>query len=391
MPGSVKRLYSLDALRGFAALVVVIWHWQHFYAISGRWPHVWHRESEPFFALLRPFYLEGWAAVDVFFALSGFVFFWLYAGRVAAGEVRASAFAWKRFSRLFPLHLAALVLVVGLQALFRARTGTDFIFPSTDWGRLAASLFMAQQWLPPTIAQCFNGPAWTVSVEAGLYVLFFLLCRLGFAGPKSAVVVSLCGIALFFWNEFIGRGVCGFFLGGVCYFAVAAIQARADARRIAKGVIGLALILWVVTLLEIHSGLLHQRAEDFTDFIAADDFYAVQKVHIFQFLYVYTVVPVSIIALALHECVLGSGRLGGVYRRMSYLGDISYSTYMLHFPLQIGCALLALQFGFGPALFENGLMLLGFYVLLLGLAALSWRWFEMPAQQVLRLPRMRNA
>lgn len=391
MAGSVKRLYSLDALRGVAALVVVIWHWQHFYAISGRWPRVWHRESEPFFALLRPFYLEGWAAVDMFFALSGFVFFWLYAARVSAGEVRASAFAWKRFSRLYPLHLAALVLVVVLQILFRARTGTDFIFPSADWGRLAACLIMAQQWLPPTIAQCFNGPAWTVSIEAGLYVLFFLLCRLGFAGPKSACVVSLAGIALFSWNEFIGRGVTGFFLGGVCYYAVAAIQARTDARRIAWASIWLALVLWVVALGEIVCGLLHQSAEVLTDFIAADDFYAVQKGHIFQFLYVYTVVPASIIALALHESVLGSGILGGVYRRLSYLGDISYSTYMLHFPLQIACALLALQFGFGPAVFDNGLLLVAFYGVLLALGAASWRWFEIPAQQALRLPRVKSA
>jgi peptidoglycan/LPS O-acetylase OafA/YrhL len=26
-----ERLYSLDALRGVAALVVIFWHWQHFF------------------------------------------------------------------------------------------------------------------------------------------------------------------------------------------------------------------------------------------------------------------------------------------------------------------------------------------------------------------------
>lgn len=26
-----KRIYTLDVLRGFAALSVVLWHWQHFF------------------------------------------------------------------------------------------------------------------------------------------------------------------------------------------------------------------------------------------------------------------------------------------------------------------------------------------------------------------------
>ena len=66
----MKRLYSLDAIRGLAALTIVIWHWQHFFALSGHWPAVWARDGQPFYHLLEPLYLEAWAAVDLFFALS---------------------------------------------------------------------------------------------------------------------------------------------------------------------------------------------------------------------------------------------------------------------------------------------------------------------------------
>ena len=71
------RLYSLDALRGLAALGVVLWHWQHFFTKGMGLPY--HAETLPFFGLLFPFYRFGWLAVFLFFSLSGFVFFWLYA------------------------------------------------------------------------------------------------------------------------------------------------------------------------------------------------------------------------------------------------------------------------------------------------------------------------
>jgi peptidoglycan/LPS O-acetylase OafA/YrhL len=100
---TAKRLYSLDALRGVGALAIVVWHWQHFYAIGGTWAAGWSRAAEPLYPFLKPFYEEGWVAVDLFFAVSGFVFFWLYLEPVARREIGAGTFARQRFSRLYPL------------------------------------------------------------------------------------------------------------------------------------------------------------------------------------------------------------------------------------------------------------------------------------------------
>ena len=82
-----SRLYSIDVLRGLGALAVVVWHWQHFEAISGSWPPDWNRADQPFYEILKPLYGYGWMAVDIFFAVSGFVFFWLYLGPVAKRDV----------------------------------------------------------------------------------------------------------------------------------------------------------------------------------------------------------------------------------------------------------------------------------------------------------------
>ncbi|MGZ6021865.1 MAG: acyltransferase family protein, partial [Rhizomicrobium sp.] len=114
----IKRLTALDALRGVAALSVVAWHWQHFFAISGDWQPGWSRTMQPFYWLLKPLYVQGWAAVDLFFVLSGFVFFWLYSQSIREQRMAVGAFALMRFSRLYPLQVLMLVTAAVLQAVY---------------------------------------------------------------------------------------------------------------------------------------------------------------------------------------------------------------------------------------------------------------------------------
>jgi peptidoglycan/LPS O-acetylase OafA/YrhL len=378
----MKRLYSLDAIRGLAALTIVIWHWQHFFAMSGSYPPVWPRDAQPFFHLLEPFYLEAWAAVDLFFALSGFVFFWLYREAIRERKVAAGKFALLRFSRLWPLHALMLVAVALLQSAFHARTGTYFIFPAGAWDRFAANLFMVQQWVPLNFDQTFNGPAWTVSVEAGLYVLFFVLCRLGLNGWKSAAAAVVAGLLLYSWNQMIGRGMMGFFFGGVAYFAVEKIRTLKSARRVSQAIGLLCLAVWALVVIEIEFGPMHQAVEWITDRLP-DDWYDPDYTNVyFHIAYILTAVPLTVTALALSETVLNL--FPRFYKKTTYLGDISYSVYMLHFPLQTACALTALSIGLTPMAFMHWWSMLGFYAVLLVLATLSYRYYEKPMQKWIR-------
>ena len=290
-------------------------------------------------------------------------------------------FAWLRFSRLYPLHLMTLLAAACLQYFFHNATGHYFIYDANDTQHFLASLVMAQQWLPPNIDQSFNGPAWSVSVEVLLYAIFFVLCRGGLRGGWMSLLVSVLAIPLLWWNEFIARGVMGFFLGGAILTATDAIRARADAKWIARVLCMAALALWAAVIVETYLGPLHDAAYWLSGQISHDagKRYIGNSENLFLLLFIFTVSPITIMALALHEQVLG-----GKWQRFSFVGDISYSTYMLHFPMQLCLALIATHFALAPPFFENGIALVLFYAALIGLGALSFNAIERPAQSKLR-------
>ena len=136
------RLYSLDGLRGLAALSVVFWHWQDFF-LSGPVPKTVDRMKLPLYDWFFLFYEHGWLAIDLFFCLSGFVFYWQYSRSVAEGSITPGGFAILRLSRLYPLHVVTLVLVaIGQYVLMQAQ-GTFFVYEHNDLTHFLLNLLFA--------------------------------------------------------------------------------------------------------------------------------------------------------------------------------------------------------------------------------------------------------
>jgi peptidoglycan/LPS O-acetylase OafA/YrhL len=378
-PAPLKRLHSLDALRGVAALSVVFWHWQHFFALNGAWLAGWKRGDQPLYWLFRPLYDHGWAAVDLFFPLSGFIFFWLYREAIAEKHLDGRGFALLRFSRLYPLHTAMLFLAAALQYVYLRRTGAWFIYSANDWQHFLSSLVMAQQWLPPTLGQCFDGPAWSVSIEVLLYIVFFFVVRAGFGGWRAALAIAFISIPLVLWNEFIARGLMGFFVGGAAFHFGEWIKSRADARRIAQALGLAAIAIWIYIVFESYLMPVHKLIAHFAGSAARGDVYDDEVGWFFRLMFTFVATPVTILALALDEQLLG-----GRYRGLSPLGDISYSTYLLHIPLQMMLALIALQIGLHPKDFMQPWVMGAFFLVLIGLGTLSFRHFERPMQRWVR-------
>ncbi len=115
-PGPAPPTYFVwvDALRGLAALSVVVFHYHHFYLrdAAGR-PDIPETGTFPYAAILDAAYRHGGLAVEHFWVISGFVFAHVYLGR----PTTMRAFWVARFARLYPLHLVTLLAVAALQAV----------------------------------------------------------------------------------------------------------------------------------------------------------------------------------------------------------------------------------------------------------------------------------
>lgn len=368
-PATPLRFHSLDVLRGVAALAVVFWHWQHFF-YTGVVPGTVILERLPLYDAFAPLYLHGWQAVDLFFALSGFVFYWLYAGKVAQATIPARDFAVLRFSRLYPLHLLTLLAVAAGQYWYMSRLGTYFIYPFNDPFHFLLNLVFAPSWSFEH-GYSFNAPVWSVSVEILLYTLFFLVCRwLPVRAPLLLLLAAGGFTVIAGWYPPIGRGIGSFFLGGCMFLAWRAIQATPHRDTLQRGITIAGAAAWLGTLLVVLAAVHGLPLPAWLSAGANIVSHHWGPVVLF---------PLTILWLALTET-----RHGGFGRRWAWLGDLSYSSYLLHFPLQMLTMALVLQTPATRGVFYSPVLFMLFFVVLIALSLASHRWFEVPVQRALR-------
>lgn len=368
---AITRFYSLDILRGVAALGVVFWHWQHFFARSTKGQVNFGKL--PLYRWFFLFYESGWLAVDLFFGLSGFVFYWLYSKSIAERSVSPLHFGLLRFSRLYPLHFATLVLVAIGQLSYRSINGSSFIYVFNDVKHFLLNIFFVSSWGFER-GFSFNGPVWSVSIEVLLYLLFFIGCRFL---PVRALIVAPISIIGFFviarFNAAIGRGVGSFFLGGCIFFAYKAIVASRQRRAITKSILYLTIVAWAVTLffqqqrVDVHAHLLKMPI--------------LARITLWQPVWpvLMLLFPLTILALALVETHRGT--LG---KRLSFIGDISYSSYLIHFPLQLAVATMVSWLSLGTLIYYSPWFLGLFFLVLISICFCSYRCFEAPLQKAIR-------
>jgi len=371
-----KRFDSLDALRGLAALSVVLWHWHHFELLPTA------RMTElPMSLALRIFYTQGWTAVYLFFCLSGFVFYWRYSRAVAESTVTLRDFAVFRFSRLYPLHLVTLLLVAAAQAWMMRATGQYFVYPLNDSRHFLLNLLFASSWGFEE-GYSFNAPIWSVSVEVLLYALFFLWCR---SLPVRLPVLAATSLVGFLfvsrYNADIGQGIGFFFMGGCVFLLHERIVATHRARGVMRWVLGLTCLGWglfiLASMLGFRAAWLSLRSVPFlwrfdAHFVTLASFAVIKLPAIVLF-------PLTILSLALVESHRDS-----FGRRLSFLGNASYSIYLLHFPLQLVVAALAVRGVVSSSWLSTPWFMAVFVGVLVLVSSASYHCFEVPTQRFLR-------
>lgn len=374
-----SRFFSLDALRGVAALSVVFWHWQHFFV--GHSLDIAWREAVPFHDLLSVLYQKGWLAVDLFFSLSGFVFFWLYSESVAKGTITGRHFALLRFSRLYPLHIATLLFVAAGQQIYSGLIGRYFVYSYNDVWHLFLNLLFISSWGLER-GYSFNGPIWSVSVEILLYALFFIFCRLMPIRLSLLLIVSFLGFLVLqpIYSP-IGRGVGSFYLGGCVYVVYRRVLSIDGWINYVSPLSGIALLSWLLTIWLFKAGFgPHWLPVSSLPFLWRFDaeFRLVLNLLIDHWSQI-VLFPLTILALALVESQ--RGELG---KRLAFLGDASYAIYLLHFPLQLVVATFVVWLKFDREIFVSPWFMIAFFITLIALSLASHRFFELPIQKLLR-------
>lgn len=344
----------VDALRGIAALIVVVFHYHHFYLQDYRGRGEIPAIAEfPYASILSPLYHYGANAVELFWVISGFVFMHVYLRK----KTSFGGFWLARFARLYPLHFATLLFVALIQAINWSAFGTWQIYGENDLRHFGLQLFLATNWSNLSRGLSFNGPIWSVSVEIAAYMLFFLgiwalrRFRLLAAGVICAVCLILSQ-ADWFDPPFIRKAlfVCAayFFFGSCIYFLFLACRGR-------RTLIGTGMAAFAGTaVLMVLAGQ--------------------------SWLLLPLVSAGLILGAALLDLTAGS--LG---HRLKHLGDISYSLYLVHVPIQMVFLTVVDFIAPGYRGFAGSYWLLPAHLALSCLlATLVYRWFELPAGRFLR-------
>ena len=192
-PLTEGRLQSIDALRGIAALGVVLYHavLQTNNAVPAnlfRWPV----KSLQFVSSF------GYVGVFLFFVISGFCIHLQWAKARARGEspsIQFGAFWRRRFRRLYPPYLIAFALFMLMMALSTGINLTHFFVYD-----VVMHLLMLHN-LDPYTCYSINGVFWTLAIEEQLYLAYFLLLFLRSRWGWGPTLV-ICAAARVGWFAF---------------------------------------------------------------------------------------------------------------------------------------------------------------------------------------------
>ena len=354
-PRSVQRIDSLTGLRWWAAFGVFAYHMNNLAPL-------------PIAALLQ----WGNYGVTFFFVLSGFVLSWSARPETTSPQT----FWWRRFARIYPAHFVALLLAILVFYSFNPDPAQWWVKPF-DLPILLLSVVLIQGWWrDPLILFSGNPAAWTLTCEAFFYALHPGLNRgLRRLGKRWALVVA----ALVVLVAFAYRAALIVWPGVVpdlpwpilrlTEFVIGMAMAQAFLRGWRPRITPLATYISAALLL----GWLTISTQFTEDFIVA------QSTIAFANELIIVLCAAMIATVAARDLRDGKSMLR--HRIVLWLGDLSYSFYLVH--ATIIYALLAIVGPQGGG-WSNAPWYVLCLVLAIGLASLLHYFVERPAERALR-------
>jgi peptidoglycan/LPS O-acetylase OafA/YrhL len=351
-----RYLPGLDGLRALAVLSVLLFHGQWSWA-SG-----------------------GFLGVSLFFTISGFLIASLLViERDRAGRIDLAGFWTRRARRLLPgayttialTWVASLVVDLGSRAALR-RDATASMFYVANWRFIAEGAHYGGLFRAPSPFLQF----WSLAIEEQFYLVVAPVFVLAFVLSKrwrSLLVVPLCAVAALYFASLAtpARAYFGTFarfpelLAGVVLALAVGRRVFAGGADIRSVRVRSAINLASVIGLAVYAVLVNRARSAET--LAEGGW-------------------LPAVAVANAAIVAGVSFEWGILRRcfairpLPAIGRLSYSLYLVHWPLFLVLTEARLGFG-GPALFATRI------ASSFAVAALMFRFIEAPARRGLRTPR----
>ena len=325
------RYVMLDLWRGAAALWVVIHHAALYAGTDATAAGTGVRDVLGRFVVRLA--QGGWYGVPIFFVISGYCIAATAESHYRNGHA-IKTFFWRRFRRIFPPYWAALAVtlaIYGVAALFSEGMALNeklagfpplrALTPLHWFGNLT----LTDSWLHHVLggeSVILLGPSWSLMYEEQFYLVCGLcLVLFGARFLRGAVGVTvLVGLVMLATRGSWPEGVAGFFfdgrwllfaLGLAVYFYLN--HAAARVRRLLLGGFALALT-WSVALRNGWLGVLQSPIQRLmsAEFVAGALF--------------------ALVLIVFHRWD-AAWRGHPALRPVAFLGRISYSLYIVHFPI----------------------------------------------------------
>ncbi|MEJ2793941.1 acyltransferase [Iodobacter sp. LRB] len=350
-----NKLLGLEVLRFIAAFSVLIWHYQHFSSMTSS-SSIFIINRQPFYGLLSFLYNYGFYAVQIFWGLSGYIFFWKYRDLLTGKKITGKMFFILRFARIYPLHFATLIFVFILQLIYFMKSGEYFIYKNNDSFHFILQLVMASNWGFES-GSSFNGPIWSVSVEVFVYFVFYFVLRA--FGPSAWVnvaIILLCGLSTIIKvHSSIFLCLAFFYTGGLTAIIVRKLDSYGG--RNVSYVISCIYVL-IVPFIFSKMNFFDSQSRNF----------------IFLLLYL----PMVLFILSGNYVI---------HPRMSkgveIAGNMTYSSYLIHYPIQLVIVLFCILYKKEIPFYSN-VFFLFFIFITFFCSYFIYKYFEFPMQSYFR-------
>ena len=364
-----QRVYLLDLARAFAAICVVLQHYQHFYINNGQGSYEkFKRAEQPFYEIIGFAYNFGSQAVPFFFMLSGFIFFMFYYRKISNGEIDFKNFILLRLTRLYPLHFLTLIVITLLQQVYFYYESSYFIWEADSVKIFLSHIFLVQEWplIKPNVEMAFNAPSFSISIEIFLYISFFFI-SLNYAKNLSQIgLIIITSIILYcFIRSSLALGFLLFYYGGFIFYFLKKIIKSIEKN---KKLIILALVL----------------VNFFIFSRSLNDFFLILQIKLdpitggrLMILLYFIKFPLILINLALIQMFFKD--LG---KKIQIFGDISYTIYLVHIPLQIPFEII--NKNYLQINYNDNIVFLIYMFSVLSISLITYKFFELPSKISLR-------